>query len=1026
MQEIDQTFQGFGTVLPSGKTWIKGLRGEAQSPLPDQGYDSAGNLDLFFGKEKEIHCISNRVNRRPFCEILLGTCMQRCWLTFLLIILLGTTARAETPSFTIKDGVLDLRAWDPAQTPTFSVKGEAEFYWQKFILQDGIDAANRSLITFPGAWNLKANFPNHGYASVRFLILLPPHVDSISAQWSWVWTTMEAYANGQLIHRSGQIGRDKDSSIPGKVSPWTSQLKARQGQIELILHMSNFDLFLGGHVDVISMGHEKGIAKARDNKMIVDAFLLGSIFIMAIYHMMLFMLRRQDPSTLYFGLFCLMIGGHMCVGTRSALLTTFRDTGFRELILIYNYTWMISIPCFGFFTAALFPDEFTHLVNRVLTIICASFLIFIGSTEVRTFIWSTQIYQIVAFSGIVYAIYVIGKAAKRKRPGAWTFLVAILLLAAGSINDMLMIRGLFNTVPLAGGGLFLFILGQSYLLSVRFSRAFTRAETSEARVRKLADHLQQQNEHILELNETLEIRVEEQTREIRSIMEHTPIAIFAIEGLEATIHRDYSLRLESVLEDKHLAGRPILPLLFAQSSLSPDELDQLKQALRAIMGEPALAFDFNEQKLPLSFTRTAKSGRIQQFEAVWNPIIDDFGNIDKLLVALTDVTEVRHLESAARERAEELQIISEIISVKDEVFQRFLRSCKNFNIQNRKLLEKADPAVRDREVVKVIFMNMHTMKGSARTLRFRRLAEIFHDLESYYTHLARQDHENWDLPLMMHDIDMIDASLLEYEKIAVEKLGRKMGEGSSAVLPLPIINESFQELHKAASQHQLKPGLWKLYKAMQDVLYMPLPTLMEDIFLDVRSLAKDLDKPIPQAVFQIPAILVRLQAEELLRNTFVHLLRNALDHGIEAPEERVRRGKDTTGHLYLTGDVSGDRVLLWFEDDGRGLNLRRLQTIARERQLLNHDADLDAASCADLIFRDGISTAQTVTSISGRGMGMAAVRSYIQEAGGSIHVELKSTASTNIEALPFRLRLELPLNLFSTKLDADETLERSA
>jgi chemotaxis protein histidine kinase CheA len=279
---------------------------------------------------------------------------------------------------------------------------------------------------------------------------------------------------------------------------------------------------------------------------------------------------------------------------------------------------------------------------------------------------------------------------------------------------------------------------------------------------------------------------------------------------------------------------------------------------------------------------------------------------------------------------------------------------------------------------------------------------------------------------MTQDIDMIDASLLEYEKIAVEKLGRKMGEGSSAALPLPLINESFQELHRAATLHQLTPGLWKLYTAMQDVLFMPLPTLMEDIFLDVRSLAKDLDKPIPQAMFQIPSILVRQQAEELLRHTFVHLLRNALDHGIESPAERTRSGKDTTGHLYLTGEVGRDHVTLWFEDDGRGLNLRRLQGIARERQLLSEDAAADATACAELIFRDGISTAQTVTSISGRGMGMAAVRSYIEEAGGSIHVELKSSAPMNNEALPFRLRLELPLNLFSTKLEANETLERSA
>jgi HPt (histidine-containing phosphotransfer) domain-containing protein len=951
--------------------------------------------------------------------------MRFVWLIFIFLTALTAPARADVPTFFIQDGVLDLRGWDPIRTPTFQVQGPAEFYWEKFIQTDGAPLESRTLIEFPGAWNLKGKFPYHGYGSVRLRILLPK-IEVFSIQWTWVWTTVEAYANGKLIHKSGQIGRDADSAKPGNVVPWITHLTPHNGEIELVLQMSNFDLFLGGHVDVVTMGTQEGILKARDRKVIVDSFILGSIFIMAFYHMTLFMLRRQDPSTLYFGLFCLMIGAHMTTGTRTALLTSFGDIGFRDLILLYNYSWMISIPCFGFFTEALFPDEFTPLINRIVITTCACFLIFIGSTEVRTFIWSTQIYQILALCGNIYLIYVVIRATRNKRPGAWTFLGACIMLVIGSINDMLMIRGVLNTIPLAAVGLFLFIFGQSYLLSVRFSRAFTRAESSEARVRKLADDLQVQNSQILELNETLESRVEDQTREIRSIMEHTPIAIFAIEGVDAVIHRDYSLRLEDILEEKQLAGRPALPMLFAASSLSLDEQDQLLQAMSAMVGEPSVAFDLNEQKLPRAFTRIAKNSDVKQFEAVWNPILDESGTISKILVALTDVTEVRHLASAARERAEELQTIGEIISVKDEVFQRFLRSCKTFNLQNRQLLEGADPKVCEPEVVKVIFMNMHTMKGSARTLRFKKLASIFHDLETSYTQLARQGQATWNVPRMLDDMNAIDSALLEYEKIAVEKLGRKLGEGTMATLPIPAVNEGFQELHTAAVRHDLTPGLRNLYTALQDALFMPLPVLMEEIFVDVRSLAKDLDKPIPQVVFQIPHVLVRLQAEEVLRNTFVHLLRNALDHGIEAPEERTRRGKDTTGHLTLTGEVLANKVCLWLEDDGRGLNLKHLLALGRERGRLPLDAEPDAASCAHLIFSDGISTAKAVTAISGRGMGMAAVQSYIHEAGGTIHVELKPHITIRDEAAPFRLRLELPLSLFSQKMEWDEAVSRSA
>jgi chemotaxis protein histidine kinase CheA len=108
------------------------------------------------------------------------------------------------------------------------------------------------------------------------------------------------------------------------------------------------------------------------------------------------------------------------------------------------------------------------------------------------------------------------------------------------------------------------------------------------------------------------------------------------------------------------------------------------------------------------------------------------------------------------------------------------------------------------------------------------------------------------------------------------------------------------------------------------------------------------------------------------------------------------------------------------------LNLNRLLSLGRERQLIPADGEPNAAACAELIFSDGISTARAVTTISGRGMGMAAVRSYIQESGGSIKVEIKPQASFQDETVPFRLRLEFPLTLFSTKIEADRTLERSA
>jgi chemotaxis protein histidine kinase CheA len=145
-------------------------------------------------------------------------------------------------------------------------------------------------------------------------------------------------------------------------------------------------------------------------------------------------------------------------------------------------------------------------------------------------------------------------------------------------------------------------------------------------------------------------------------------------------------------------------------------------------------------------------------------------------------------------------------------------------------------------------------------------------------------------------------------------------------------------------------------------------------------LAKDLGKAAPEVKIEAPGIFLTEQGSRLLHHVFIHLLRNAVDHGIEAPEERRKKGKPERGFLRLEAHDEGQWLVIKLSDDGRGLNMQRIAEKGLAQGLCQEG--VSSAELADLIFENDFSTASTVTDISGRGVGMAAVRQYLDGEGG--------------------------------------------
>ena len=210
------------------------------------------------------------------------------------------------------------------------------------------------------------------------------------------------------------------------------------------------------------------------------------------------------------------------------------------------------------------------------------------------------------------------------------------------------------------------------------------------------------------------------------------------------------------------------------------------------------------------------------------------------------------------------------------------------------------------------------------------------------------------------------------------------------------VDHAFARLSASVAEMRDAVGLMRMQNI--DRLFSSLPRLLRDITLE---LGKDVELRIDGSEVEVDREMV-----EALRDPLTHILRNAVDHGIEHADERIAAGKDPVGHIRIVARQSGNQILIEIIDDGRGINLEKLGTRAVSAKIVSAADWQKMSEKAQLstIFIPGLSTADTVTAISGRGVGMDVVKSNLQAIGGTVDLE-------NYEGLGLKMTLRLPLTL---------------
>jgi two-component system chemotaxis sensor kinase CheA len=259
-------------------------------------------------------------------------------------------------------------------------------------------------------------------------------------------------------------------------------------------------------------------------------------------------------------------------------------------------------------------------------------------------------------------------------------------------------------------------------------------------------------------------------------------------------------------------------------------------------------------------------------------------------------------------------------------------------------------------------------------------------------------------------------SISETVRVDIRKLDELMNLVGELVIQRASIGEIASQLMARSERAQVGVELSKIHKSLDrklkgiqsavlEVRMVPMRQVFDKVSRVVRSLRRDLQKDVRLEVSGSDTELDKLIVEELV-DPLMHIVRNAIDHGIESVDERVAAGKDAQGCIKINAFQRGNHVVIAVGDDGKGINREALLARAQSLGLVTADSDLSDRETMNLIFSPGLSTQSEVSETSGRGVGMDVVRENVMALGGAVEVESVPGRGTTISmTLPITLAI---------------------
>lgn len=491
-------------------------------------------------------------------------------------------------------------------------------------------------------------------------------------------------------------------------------------------------------------------------------------------------------------------------------------------------------------------------------------------------------------------------------------------------------------------------------LALEYARMMAHMKLSPKEIKQRIDYqaereslLTSQFQELKKHNDMLEDKVLERTHEIQTILDNVTFG-FLVVGHDMRVREGFTQSCHELLHVPIKTGANLCDLLGISSAKARAHFElSFDQIYEDIMPEEMLT-----EQLPNRFEQP--NGKVLRTEA--RIIRDAAHQVEALLLTISDITQ---LESAQRESQQNRVLIS--LLQQKEAFSTFLQDTNT-------LLQNARNALKSDEVL--VRRVVHTIKGNTAIYGIEDIAQLIHEIE-----------DNVDIGTEELDLihDAFRAFLQSNEEILRLDFDNLSGSGAH------LSKEHMDALRKLL-QHTENTSLRQYHKWAAQVLLQPASQLLGPLHHLVDRLAARLGKEV-QLVIHGAEVRVDTETVRPIFQNITHLLRNSLDHGIEAPWERENKPEQATIKVTIADLEHSWEIKV--EDDGRGIDTKKILAKALQKGLISQAeaSRLSEDEILQLIFLDGLSSSDTTTDVSGRGVGMSSVKSAVEDLGGQIQVQ---------------------------------------
>jgi signal transduction histidine kinase len=736
---------------------------------------------------------------------------------------------------------------------------------------------------------------------------------------------------------SGTVGKTEKEAAPHLANK-TAFLKPADTEEELllILQVSNYNDYGPEKLYAqLKIGESSMLSEGYITNNFLNLFVFACFFCAGIYHLTIFMQLRNDSRSMWFGLFCLNWASWI-------IMQNSNKFGIHEWFIYDSHTYEIvrkleylvvglaPLLFFNYF-CTLYPKDIHRRVKHIYWFLCLCLL------PLPLFGKASFYFPFIRYIHILFAlgiIIVIGTTAVAVKRGRRFVLITVFGLTSffGCVIYFLL-ASYFVSLPARNevfiSGFLLFIAVQAYMISHMFVISYFKAKY---------------------LSHNLQKEVAEQTEAIRTILDNVKTGFFLV-NRKVLVQKGFTMSCNTVLGLDLKENSPLWDSL----KLSERDQESFQMSIEQIFEDnlPEIASLAN---IPSRFTKGNRVFTIQ------GSVVRNLNNeVTAILFTVNDATELAAIED-------------------ENVINRRLLNILNYKEAFRSFV--ADTVIRiefGKKQIKsgrqnIVRQSLHTIKGNAALFEMSDLVEFIHRVEDQKvvesSHLDQISQKLHSFLKANHEIIGLDLfsihdEILQIKRSKVEDLGRSLYNLSSVEQTHKVYNDWYQSISA-----------------------VPVATLLGPIERSAKIMATQLGKHIDFEIKGGETQIDSLKYADVIHN-LIHLIRNAIDHGIESPSERGT--KDQKGKIVLSFCENNSFIQIKVQDDGRGINLIHLLKNAVKKGIIETKKamNLTRDQLLDLIYVDKMTTTEgdEDNKISGRGMGMSSIKDAIQKMNGTITVD---------------------------------------